>query len=247
MRRTIGLMLILLGNVLLLEHLPGRRLPDSLPHLIGNWWPLLIVGLAVMLAATQVEMRQAWLGPLAVGLLGCALLIATADPVRHTVGPYLLPAGLIITGWWTATRPGRRDREFGGEAKYPSEWIVFDSRKIRSRAPGLRQGRINVIFGSLRLDLRDAVVISESGAGLAVNVIFGGVEVSVRPGQRVHMIEPRKLLGTCRTHQTRLDDEGPKIKIHPMVVLGGFEIREKSSRAATNDVASIPLGGPGTA
>ena len=245
MRRGIGLLLILIGNVLLLDRLPGRRLPDSLPHMIGSWWPLLLLGLAVVLALTQVEMRQTWLGPLAIGLLGLVLLTVTADPIRHAVGPYLLPVGLILVGWWIASHPGRRDREFGGEATYPSEWIVLDSRKIRSRAQGLRQGKINVIFGSLRLDLRDVAVTSESPAGLSVNVIFGGMEVLVGPGQRVRMTEPRSMLGRCRGRKTRFGGEDPELQIRPLVVLGGFEIREKPDLVTSGDGADASPRGAG--
>ncbi len=174
-----GLVLIAWGGLLLLREL---GVIDPTLHAL-DFWPLVVVGVGLSIAATRRRAGSILLG-LAVALLGAGLL---AQRLGYSVGvarlwPVLLIAagiGVILNGHarrrrgpWVANEQVSADElqrsvTMGGLA------LTVDSQRFRG-------GALSVTMGEIKADLRRAAIEGEEAA-LDLSLTMGGVELYV-PG-----------------------------------------------------------------
>lgn len=184
-----GLVLIAWGGLLLLRELgvldPTLRAID--------FWPVVIIGLGLSIAAAGRRRLGSVLIGLAVALLGAGML---AQRLGYAVGaarlwPVLLIAAGIGVIWNGFTR--RRGPRVANEQVSADELqrsvtmgglaLVVDSQRFRG-------GALSVTMGEIKADLRRAAIEGEEAA-LDLSLTMGGVELRV-PGnwQVVNDVSP---------------------------------------------------------
>ena len=147
----VGLALVALGALFFLEQ-TGSIDAGSV---IGDWWPIVIVGVGLVQLA---ERPRAPVGPLIVVAFGGILLLSQLDLVSPDVWSYAWPIFLVVVGILILLRlPGR-----GGVAGDADEVVrasaVFGSHEVAVRSQRLRGGSATALFGGVVLDLRQAAL-----------------------------------------------------------------------------------------
>jgi cell wall-active antibiotic response 4TMS protein YvqF len=97
----VGLVLVALGALFLLEQTGSI----DAGHVIGDWWPIVIVVIGL---AQLAEHPRAPVGPLIVVAFGGILLLSQRDLVSSEVWSYAWPIFLVVAGILILLRlPGR--------------------------------------------------------------------------------------------------------------------------------------------
>ena len=113
-----------------------------------------------------------------------------------------------------------------------SRTVVMDGLDFRSQARGLRSGRVSVLLGGARLDLRDAV-LDRRGARLTLDCTLGGLSVIVRPEWAVTVDETLIGGGDTRIDVSDPDDlpeDAPRLTIDLLTRLGGSVVSTRDVR-----------------
>jgi predicted membrane protein len=118
----------------------------------------------------------------------------------------------------------QEDGKVVSEKDFLSETVVFWGIDKKVKSKEFKGGEINVAFGGIKLDLRDAKVAKEGGK-LHINCAFGGVEVFVPKECRIKTSGTGILGGWDSQLQERKIDE-PVLEITGGVIFGGVDIKE---------------------
>ena len=148
--RIWGGILTAVGAFFLLENL--HLLP---PHIIGQFWPLILVVVGVGLLVRNLE-RQYHRGPGASGSGSASSSPSGSAPVTAAMGSSSGVSDHAILSEWAV---------FGGVRR------IVDSQQFEG-------GEINAMFGGIEIDLRKAATKNERMV-IDINAIFGGVELWV--------------------------------------------------------------------
>jgi hypothetical protein len=103
---------------------------------------------------------------------------------------------------------------------------ALDGLDFASSAGGLREGRVSVVLGGARIDLR-AATLDPTGARLVIDNSLGGVQVLVRPEWRVEVDEELRGGGGIDVDVTTPDDlpdDAPKLEIVATTRAAGTQI-----------------------
>jgi predicted membrane protein len=182
-----GAMLILVGTVVLLDHL-------NVVHVDRFWkyWPLLLVVLGI--AKIVNEGRR--VGGVLLVLLGGFLL---AEHWGYTslswgnIWPMLLIAGGVAMIWGRFDLPQLRPAVAGDAREEIQAFALFGGVERRISVKNFRRGTVSAIFGGVELDFRSADIEGEE-AILYVEAILGGIEVTV-PEQWHVVFEGESIFG----------------------------------------------------
>ena len=189
-----GAILLAVGAVLLLDRLGIVSARD-----IFQFWPmaLVAVGLAA-LTRTSTLTGRLWSGTLiAAGLLLQAANLGYIRVRGELFWPFVLIAvGVLLLGRALETRNETADAAAPGDSSRPwwvdyieektgaSEGarfrssVVFSSREHRVTAPNFERAKIEAVFGSYELDLREAGLAGDE-ARVVADAVFGSVEIFV--------------------------------------------------------------------
>jgi Cell wall-active antibiotics response 4TMS YvqF/Domain of unknown function (DUF5668) len=221
------------------EQLEPRR--SSGPHVGRLFAGLVLTGLGALLLLDQagtIDARQAIgvvqlimrprspVGPLIVTGIGAILLLAQLDVVPGDVWHRLWPLALIgvglavILGW-----PGRSGPAGVGD-ELVRLWALFASHEVVSTSQRFRGGAISVIFGSARLDLREAI-LDPGGATIAVTALFGSVDVLVPRGWRVETSGVPIFAGFNNKTQPALAAEASTLRVDVIAIFGGVDLKHE--------------------
>ena len=109
--------------------------------------------------------------------------------------------------------------------------VVFSGLDFTSRARGLRRAEVSVIFGGVRIDLRDAV-IDPAGASLLLESTLGGADVMVRDDWAVTVKETLDggQTDVSVTSPADLPADAPALRISVSNRLASTTIRATGSR-----------------
>jgi predicted membrane protein len=240
-----GLLLVLVGVALLLDHM------GIVPFFhVYRFWPLLVVLFGAMNIATQSS-RGFGVVMVVVGLLLQLNTLAVIHLTFRDFWPLVIIAVGVIMIWgsvesWTVyrkpttkpkvdwTKPGATEafRQQLEETYKDPNWLsavaVFGGCERRYTGQHFEGGKAVSIFGGIELDFRDADMDNE--AVLEINCIFGGVEIRVPPNWRVHSRSLPVFGGFEDKSGQRALDPNQEIKLKTLVVtgavvFGGVEIR----------------------
>jgi predicted membrane protein len=190
-----GAILLAVGAVLLLDRLGIVSARD-----IFQFWPmaLVAVGLAA-LTRTSTLTGRLWSGMLiAAGLLLQAANLGYIHVRGELFWPFVLIAiGVLLLGralesrdekanatappadstrpWWVDYIEEKTGASEG--ARFRSS-VVFSSREHRVTAPNFERAKIEAVFGSYELDLREAGLAGDE-ARVVADAVFGSVEIFV--------------------------------------------------------------------
>ncbi len=173
-----GLLVAFLGSLYLLIQL------DVLPFNIYNAWPLVLIGLGLILGVKHRFRNHAWWILI---LIGAAYSIDDFPiiPAKHIYAHDLLwPAAIIIAGLMIAFRPHRKKYEdcppfvtpkFTSEANDLNIEVLFGGRKEIITSKTFKGGHVQATFGGCELNMMQAD--NAEPIELDLRITFGGVEI----------------------------------------------------------------------
>ena len=228
-RIVLGAFIIVVGVFALLDNL---HLFDS--HLVQPFWPLVFVALGALQLSQARHPQQA--------VLGGALVVVGAGLTLQNLGLFQLhmrdlwPVILIFVGLNVLTR-GFRHRGVAGAIGYRAPQGPRDERfehgaridasammsgiALKNDSQEFSGGEINVVMGSVEIDLRQAAITTE--AVLEVSVVMGGVEIKV-PREWSVSVQGTPVLGGIEDKTVPPMMPGKRLIVDGSVVMGGVEI-----------------------
>jgi len=221
-----GLILIGLGILFLVDQTGiFGTYGINLWSLIWKLWPLILVffgikfliernstaGLIFLILGTLLLLSNLFtynfwslLWPLLIIGIGISILFKDETKIEH------------------ARKENFEKKEISKE-NFITQTVVFFGWDKVSRADKFRGGEVNVAFGGVKLDLRDAK-IDPKGATLHVNCAFGGVEVLVPSNCRV-ISNGSGIFGGWAPKLNSSDVEKPVLRINGVALFGGVELK----------------------
>jgi predicted membrane protein len=236
--RLFALMLIVAGAALFLDNLGILPLRD-----IRAYWPIFIVMWGVsMFDRTKSPVMSVW----ALALIAWGVLLTLGNlQIIHVTGSIFWPVMLIAFGVSMLVSPihfrewperirlhgqsrhqSQKESFFGNKLQAS---LVFGSLNRRVETQQFEGGKLDVVFGSIELDLSGASISSpDRRAALEANAVFGGIEITVPRTWKVVM-KNTAVFGGCddQTVPPRPEPglEPVTLVITGAAVFGGVEIR----------------------
>jgi hypothetical protein len=99
---------------------------------------------------------------------------------------------------------------------------VLDGIELESRATAFEGGSLLAWYGGIELDLRGAVLAP--GARLAVNTLFGGIEITTPPGWRVESTVRALAGGVDARTPAQHDPDAPVLALTGLALFGGVAV-----------------------
>lgn len=190
-----GAILLAVGAILLLDRLGIVYARD-----IFQFWPMLLVALGLAsLTRTATLTGRLWSGMLfAAGLLLQAANLGYVHVRGELFWPFaLIAVGVLLLGRALESKEVNADADASAPAGDSRPWwadyieektsgantrfrssVVFSSREQRVTAPDFERAKIEAVFGSYELDLRDAGLAGDE-ARVVADAVFGSVEIFV--------------------------------------------------------------------
>jgi hypothetical protein len=243
-----AVMLIVAGALLFLDNLGLLPIPD-----IRAYWPLWMV----IWGVTILDRRRNLVATIwALALISCGILLILGNlHIIHVTAGVIWPVALIAFGSMMLVRPlplhawperfrvaaarHRHRHRFGhfredttGESfagNHLNEAIVFSSVNRRVETQQFEGGKLDVVFGSIELDLSGASISSPARqAEIEANAVFGGIEITVPRTWKIVM-KSTAVFGGCddKTVPPRPEPgfEPVTLVINGGAVFGGITIR----------------------
>ncbi|MGH8927863.1 MAG: LiaF transmembrane domain-containing protein, partial [Acidimicrobiia bacterium] len=213
-RLFVGSVVVALGAIYLLDYAGALDAGD----VIATWWPVVLIGAAVM---ALIANPGHWMTPAIVAAVGAMILLRTTEVIDSLaiVGPILLMAvGLmVIFGRGFGQRLDSRQNRI-------SSFNIFSGSEIASHSDRFEGGSIGALFGGTEIDLRDAQ--PAPGAKLDVFVAFGGAEIKVPQGWHV-ITHGMPIFGGFEnvTAKEAVPADAPVLDINATVLFGGLEVK----------------------
>lgn len=242
MRYFIGFLLVLLGAGMLLDAFSVIDFSFSL----GTWWPsiLMLIALAQLVSRSN---SGSYTGPAILFAIGALLQASKLELLPGGFWGTFWPILLIIIGASILLKRRNRKQEWGEQiaAEFraatadktfagsgftganPSDRIsincVFSSQEQRATSSAFTGAELNAVFGSIELDLRDAVM-SGSQAHIEASSVFASIEIRVPHTWNV-VIQGSPILGSIESKVYNVNQNGPTLVVNASAVFGGVEIR----------------------
>lgn len=214
-RLLYGLIIITVGVVLLLSGLGVASITEGLRH----WWPALIIAIG---AIQLIDRRKGDWWPIAIMVIGAMLLLRSLELVQFDFWSVVLPA-IVITVGLSMVLGGRRNETFERHTTHDDLTAVLGGVESTNTADDYQGGKVTAVLGGASLNLRKASIKKE--ASISLNVIMGGVEITVAEDV---IVKPRAavILGGLED-KTRANEsaKSPVLYLDGMVVMGGVEIK----------------------
>jgi len=213
-----GLILIILGIIFL-----GHSFDViHLGHLISRWWPLILVAISISKLGRRDRNSGIWLI-----LLGILFLLSTLNIIHwHQIWRFW-PVILIIIGIGMLMKriPSQNKNSTDFSSQSAEDRVEINSlfghinRKLTSQQ--LRTAELDAVFGSLTVDLRQAVIAPES-CTLTTDAIFGSIDIYV-PLQCSINFQVSQFLGRAENWASSTSS-GPTITIKGDAIFGNIRV-----------------------
>lgn len=220
--RTYGaVVLIALGVGFLLEQL--GIVPFS--YLLNQWWPVLVIGVGVVLLV-RPDTDTFW--PLALVAVGIILLLGKLGYTQVNLWSLFWPAVLLVVGVWLLTpHRERQDHRLGLERSVSSDKQVeietfFSGQEQQVDTEDFAGGKVTTWFGATKLDLRKAKI--DGQATLDVLVGFGGLEILVSEDCRV-IIQGSPVFGGWEDKTIRPAESTQTLTLIGTCIFGGVSVK----------------------
>jgi predicted membrane protein len=218
-----GLVFIIIGVLVLLDQM-GRV---DIGYIISRYWPaiFILIGVSILIAN---DFKNTGAGLFFI-LFGAFFLLMEMRIFDRTVWHYFWPLVIIAVGIWILIKPARAaDKKKIPELTADELRIsqVFSGTSRRVESPSFKGGSAEVVFGSAEIDLSGAGL--EGGkATLSLSVVFGSIELRVRPEWQV-VVEGNPVLGSIDQKRNQPADADKKgvLLIAASVVIGSIHIKD---------------------
>jgi len=229
-RSGFGLLLIAIGLFILLDKLDFYSFGD----LISTWWPLILIYIGTHHLITRGNNRSN--GSYILIALGVFFLLHTLDLFDTDIIHTWWPALLILLGIWILTNAFNRKKQndlphdsfstVEGTEDMLNNSVFMSGSEIRSMSQNFKGGKITVVLGGSKIDLRQAILSPD--ATLDIMVLMGGCELFV-PYEWDLDIQAQAILGGIEDKRLRQSHApgtvAPILRITGSAILGGIEIK----------------------
>ena len=225
-RVVFGAFIVLIGLFALLDNL---HLFDS--RLVQPYWPLVFVALGGLKLAGARRPGGVLMGAALIAV-GGAMTLQNLGLI-HFEWRQMWPLALIWAGLSVITKgfvvpgdvtnraaAGQREERLEHGARIDAS-ATMSGLVLKNDSQEFSGGEINVVMGSVEIDLRQAAVAAE--AVLNLSVVMGGVEIRV-PREWSVVINGSPLLGGMEDKTVPPMSLGKRLVIEGSVVMGGVEI-----------------------
>lgn len=213
----IGLALIILGVIFLSDTFHIIRFG----RLISRWWPVILIIIGVTKLSGK-DSKGGWI-LIIVGIIFQLTMLHIVS--WHFIGR-LWPVILIIIGIGILLKRSSSESCCGKDFTESSEDMlefdaIFSGTEKQITSQKFHGGEISAIFGSIKLDLRNAGIAPE-GCNLTADAIFGSIEIYVSPDVTVNL-RGSQILGRFDNHTNNVEG-GPAITIKGDAIFGSVRI-----------------------
>jgi hypothetical protein len=228
-RLLFGLSLIIVGGLLVLQR----------SDIIGDFnvwrlWPLILIGLGIVMLAEHQGTPIGGLILLAVGIIFLA-----GNVLPGSTWSWVWPLALVGVGIWIITQRDtfvahagdRRDRDRHGGQVIADNALnlvtVFRDHTVNNQAAAFQGGSVVTVLGELRLDLRGAVLDGQL-ATLDITNVLGETEILAPANWNVNVTRTA-ILGEVNDRTTRVAQPGvdtPSLTIRVTAILGEVTVRQ---------------------
>lgn len=229
-RSGFGLVLIAIGLFILLDRLDIY----DFGHLISTWWPLILIYVGTHRLITHGHDRST--GSYILIALGVFFLLHTLDLFDNDFIHTWWPALLILLGIWIISNAFNRNKQkdvpqdsfstFEGTDEMLNNSVFMSGAEIRSMSQDFKGGKVTVVLGGSKIDLRQAIL--SPGATLDIMVFMGGCELLV-PYEWDLDVQAHAILGGIEDKRLRQSQPpgtvAPILRITGSAILGGIEIK----------------------
>jgi predicted membrane protein len=215
-----GLVILLVGVLFLAQNL--GYLQD---YAFWRYLPALLIILGVY--QLYINRFRAWAGPLLVILVGTYLLLATLQVISWgTFGSLIWPTILILIGISIILQRGGSSKDFETDSNDRiTLFSTFSEQKRKVTTSDFRGAEATAIFGSSKLDLRDAS-ISQPPAHIQTTSMFGGIEIFVPADWDVDLQTIAFFGGSEDKRRDRISEKDkPDLIVTGTVFFSGLEIK----------------------
>jgi hypothetical protein len=174
-RKTVGLVLIMLGLVLTLDSAGLLRTEG-----LGRWWPLLLIGIGLVKAKQPREDGQRAAG-VAFLMLGSLFLLTSILAVTSWT-LLLIASGVFLL--WQGIEGSPAAGVVVSESPYLSDMALIGYVRRSHLSDSFRGGSVTAVMSGVEIDLRKASLASGSAA-IDVVAFWGGIEIKVPAGWAV--------------------------------------------------------------
>ena len=192
--------------------------------LFDGWWTLFIIVPSVIGLLTDKNKTFS----LITLIIGCILLASQYADMK-LVKALIFPAILIVIGIGILVNnisARKQSDEFvqpaPGSTGYEEYSATFAQQNLHF-TDEFRGGKFSAVFGSIKVDLRQAVI--RENVNVTVNATFGGVEIFVPSYVKVISKSNSIVGGTTDKPNKNLPADAPTIFVNAQNVFGGTEIK----------------------
>lgn len=215
-----GLVILVVGVLFLAQNL--GYLQD---YSFWRYLPALLIILG--LYQLFINKFHAWTGSVLVIVIGTYLLLATLQFISWgTFGSLIWPTILIMVGLTIILHRGRMGTPFQTtETSEAKVFASFGEQKSRISDQNFKGGEVSAMFGSSKLDLRDAK-ISQPPARIQTTTMFGGVEIFIPQDWDVDIQTVNFFGGSSDNRRSnQAQKEVPDLIVSGTVMFGGLEVK----------------------
>jgi predicted membrane protein len=217
-----GLAVIGIGVLALLDRMNAFGLP-----LLRTFWPLALVVVGIGRLTTARHPAH--------GLFGAALIAAGTALVAHKLGwihihpgdwwpviVIVVGAAIVLKGVWPSPR-----RAFSASTLEHGERVAIEATfagvNQQNDSPSFQGGRIDVSFGGVELDLRQAAMTGPE-AVLEIAARFSAIELRV-PREWLVVVDVSPTFGNVEDKTTPPLNPAHRLVVRGDTVFGGIEIK----------------------
>ena len=180
-RVVMGATLIAIGVLFLLD----RADVLDAGKVIGDWWPVVIVGFGLV---TLAERPVSLLGPVLLVTVGVLLLLVTNDVLETSAWNVIWPTALIAIGLTVLFRNRNRGDHLvlgeGHDQDLVRTTAFLSGSELATQSNAFRGAVLTAILGGVELDMRHAT-LADDGAEVDATAILGGVDLIIPRDWRV--------------------------------------------------------------
>ena len=214
---AVGLVVIAIGLGLFLDAVDVF----NFSQLLSDWWPMLIV-LAGIISFLGNPKSLIW--PLLFVGVGVVLQMSTLDLIDIRVGDLVFPFVLLIVGV-SLLDSGKVKKRTDSETSEDTVDVTaaFAGVELQNASSDFKGGQAQAVFGGVALDLSEASIKTE--AELDVSAVFGGLEVRVPREWRVE-VEVSPVFGGVEDNTRQPSKKSsPILRLKGKCLFGGVEIK----------------------
>ena len=221
-RLIFGLVLLTAGALWTLDNLDVVDADNVL-----QWWGAVPLGWGLLCAFGVGCPRRLSLGLFWI-VVGAVSLLHTAGLVSFSVFE-LWPLALVYFGATIVFRSwsGERADTPGGIVEGGDRirtFALMSGNEHRVTSGAFRGGSVDAMMGGVTLDMRSAT-LDQGRAALDVFTMWGGVEIIVPVGWRVHSEVTPIMGGYEDSTAPPMESNAPELQVRGFVVMGGIEVK----------------------